>query len=232
MQSCQIARMQPASSRRLFGLLSWSATPQRFVAAQLRRPSGPFGRWVMTRVLNRGNAELITAAVDALSLQRDHAFLDLGFGGGLALQLAAARTDAALWGVDFAPDVVLAGTRALADLIGAGRLNLLCADVAELPLRDELVNAVCTTNTIYFWPDPRRALASLRRVLRADGRLALGFSGAAKMRGYGQITQHGFTLYEPAEVEALLREAGFSQVQTLPQTGRASQGDYVMLATY
>ena len=152
--------MNTASSRRIVDLLAGQLVPHRFVAAQLRQPTGRFGRWVMTRVLNRGNAGLITSAVDALALQRDQSFLDLGFGGGLALKLAAARTDAPLWGVDFSSDVVLEGVGQFRSLIRSGRLNLICADVADLPLRDGLIRAICTTNTLYFWPDPVRALRS------------------------------------------------------------------------
>jgi SAM-dependent methyltransferase len=222
--------MQAAPSRRVIDLIA-PIVPHRFLAEQLRRPTGPFGRWVMTRVLNNGNAELIAATVDALALRRSESFLDLGFGGGLGLTLALARSDAPLWGVDFSADVVRAGMQAFHKPIAAGRLNLICADVADLPLRDGLVHTICTTNTIYFWPDPSQGLRSLRRVLTRDGRLALGFSGATKMRGYGRLTTHGFTLYEPERVEALLREAGFSQVQTLAQNGRFSRGDYVCLAS-
>jgi SAM-dependent methyltransferase len=223
--------MNAASFRRIADIATSPIAPHRFVAAQLRQPTGRFGRWVVTRVLNRTNAELIESAVDALALGRDHAFMDLGFGGGLALKLAAKQTDAALWGVDFSADIVLEGTRTFAPLIRAGRMNLICADVADLPLRDGLIRAICSTNTIYFWPDPLRALRSLRRVLAADGRLALGFGGAAKLRDMHAVTQHGFTLYEPDHVEALLREAGFARVQLLAQTGRSSQGDYVALAS-
>ena len=205
--------------------------PHRFVAAQLRQPSGPFGRLVMTRMLNRGNAELINAAVDALALARSDSFMDLGFGGGLGLQLAAARTDGPLWGVDFSPDVVVAASATLRKHIAAGRLNVICADVADLPLRDGLVQAICTTNTIYFWPDPLAALRSLRRVTSRGGRLALGFSGARKMRDFGKVTIHGFTLYEPERVESLVREAGFSDVQIREQNGKFSSGDYVCLAS-
>jgi SAM-dependent methyltransferase len=229
--SWQRARMKTAAAGRIRDFLGSSIVPHRFVAAQLRQPTGLFGRWVVTRLLNRGNAELINGAVDALSLARDHSFMDLGFGGGLGLKLAAARTNGPLWGVDFSADVVLEGVNTFETLIREGRMSLICADVADLPLRDGLFQAICSTNTIYFWPDPARALRSLRRVLSANGRLALGFSGATKMKDFGQVTQHGFTLYEPDQVESLLREAGFAQVQTFAQTGQTSQGDFVSLAS-
>jgi arsenite methyltransferase len=214
---------------RLANLLTIPVTPHRFLAAQLRQPSGRFGRWVMTRVLNNRNAELITSTVDALELRRDQSFMDLGFGGGLALKLAAARTDAALWGVDFSADVVLAGVDAFADMIAAGRLNLIRADVADLPLRDGLVGAIASANTIYFWPDALRALSSMRRVLSAGGRIAIGYSGAAKMREFDAVTRHGFRTYDPAEVEALLRDAGFTRVETIALQGKTSRGDFVSL---
>jgi arsenite methyltransferase len=212
---------------RLANLLTLPLTPHRFLAAQLRQPSGPFGRWVMPRVLNNRNAELIASTVDALELRRDQSFMDLGFGGGLALKLAAARTEAALWGVDFSADVVRAGVHTFADLIATGRLNLLRADVADLPLRDGLVASIASVNTIYFWPDALRALSSLRRVLSAGGRLAIGYSGPAKLREFEPITRHGFTTYEPEAVETLLVDAGFTRVSTLALDGKTSRGDFV-----
>lgn len=222
---------QNAGTRKLQDLLAARFAPARFLASQLSRPSGRFGRWVMTRSLNRGNAELIASTVDALALQGDDAFLDVGFGGGRSLELAAARITGPLWGIDYSGDMVLAGVSRFAPLVRAGRMNLLCADVHALPLQDALFSAICSTNTIYFWSDPLRALGNLERVLRPRGRLALGFSGASKMRQFDRITSRGFTLYEPTEVEALLREAGFDRVETRPLHGRVSSGDFVCLAT-
>ena len=222
---------QVAGTRKLSDVLAARIAPARFLAAQLRRPSGRFGRWVMTRSLNRGNAELIDGTLEALSLSHDDTFLDLGFGGGRSLELARERTQGALWGIDYSGDVVVAGMSRFEPLVRSGRMNLLCADVHALPLRDALVSAVCSVNTIYFWADPVRALAQLQRVLKPGGRLALGFSGADKMRQFDRITQHGFTLYDAARVETLLRGAGFGRVDTRALAGRVSSGDYVCLAS-
>jgi arsenite methyltransferase len=221
--------MATASPRKLSDMLASKALPHRFLASQLRRPTGRFGRWVMTRALDHGNAALVLATVDALELRRDDTFLDVGFGGGLGLRLAAERTQAPLFGADFSPDVVVAGQRRLRALVASGRLNLLCADVAALPLRDQFVNAICTTNTIYFWPDPERALDALRRVSAPGGRIAFGYSGATKMSNFDGITRHGFRLYEPAQVESLLRDAGLHNIQTRALSGSHSEGDYVTL---
>lgn len=219
-----------ALPRRLSDLLRAKALPHRYIASQLRRPRGLLGRWVMPRALDRGNAQLVRATLDALALREEDVFLDVGFGGGLALRLAAQRTRGALYGADFSPDVVLAGQRRLATLLRRGRLNLLISDIADLPLRDALFSALCTTNTIYFWPDPALAAASLRRVAAPAARLAIGYSGADKLGKFDDITRNGFRLYQPADVEALLRAAGFEHVRTQALQGPSGDGDFVTLA--
>jgi hypothetical protein len=49
------------------------------------------------------------------------------------------------------------------------------------------------------------------------------------MSGFGEITRHGFTTYEPEPVEALLRDAGFEAVRTIALSGPVTRGDYVTL---
>lgn len=216
--------------RTLSNLLAARIVPHRFLAAQLRQPSGRFGRWVMTRGLNDGNAELIAATLERLAPTGGERFLDVGFGGGLSLRRASGLTRGALWGVDFSADMVAAGQRSLSDLVVAGRLNLITADVAALPLRDGCIDAVCTTNTIYFWPELRGALAELRRVVAASGRLAIGYTGRSKMERFNDITQHGFRTYEPDELERELQAAGWTSVRTMPLQGKVTRGDYVTVA--
>lgn len=216
--------------RTLSNRIAARLVPHRFLAAQLRRPSGWFGRWVMTRGLNDGNAELIDATLDALAIGGDDVVLDVGFGGGRALRCAAERTRGALWGVDVAPDMVARGHRTLAALVGSGRLNLVTADVTRLPLRDGLVDAICTRNTIYFWEDLAAALGELARVLTPGGRVAFGYTGREKMLRFDEITRHGFRTFTPDELEPALREAGFVDVRSEALSGRVTEGDFVTRA--
>jgi len=216
--------------RTLSNRLVAQVIPHRYLAAQLRRPSGLFGRVVLTRGLNDGNAKLIDATLHRLSLRRQDCFLDVGFGGGRALLRAAEQTSGPLWGVDFSPDMVREGNRRLAHLVQAGRLNLITADVVALPLRDGWVDAICTTNTLYFWPDLPAALAELHRVLRPGGRVALGYTGREKMNEYPEITRHGFTTFEPADLEGPLSDAGFESVTTQALSEGVTRGDYVTAA--
>ncbi|MET0388652.1 MAG: class I SAM-dependent methyltransferase, partial [Polyangiales bacterium] len=146
------AHRQPEPSRSLL------KAPQRFLAAQLARPTGRLGRWVITRALNRRNAAMINATLEALALEPNDAFLDVGFGGGRSIELAAEHTQGPLWGIDYSGDMVVFAAQKLAPLIQAGRLNLLCGDATTLPLTAAMVSKVCSTNTLYFWPNPVETL--------------------------------------------------------------------------
>jgi SAM-dependent methyltransferase len=126
--------------------------------------------------------------------------------------------------------MVARGHRALWELCAEGRLSLVTADVADLPLRDALVDAIITTNTIYFWPDLSAALGELSRVLAPGGRIGFGYSGRAKMRSFDNITRHGFTTFEPPDLERPLADAGFTSVETIALSGELTTGDYVTVA--
>lgn len=218
-----------AHTRTKSNLLLARLIPDRFLAAQLRKPSGLFGRVVMTRGLNQGNAQLLEQALSVLALRDGESFLDVGFGGGRALNLAAKQTRGALWGADFSADAVREGHHALRDLIATGQLNLITADVTSLPLRDGLVDTIFTTNTIYFWPDLAPALSELRRVLTGKGRLVIGYSGREKMERFNNITRYGFRMFVPQELETALAQSGF-RAQTTALHGDVTEGDFVTSA--
>lgn len=197
-----------------------------FVSRQLRRPSGFVGRRVMPLFFNRRNRPLILATLQQLELRADTSYLDVGFGGGLALRLASdVVADAPIYGTDYAQDVVEQAEQRFSDLLGAGRLTLLQGDISAMPMRDAVVDRISTTNTIYFWPNPALAASELLRLLTPGGRLAIGYSGADKLAEYGPVTED-FVCYRTQQVEHLLAEAGFAAVRTEALEGKA-RGEFV-----
>lgn len=199
------------------------------MARQLARPSGWFGREVMTRLLNRGNRRLITATLAELELGPGCRLLDVGFGGGLALELAWRRGVRRLSGVD-PSEVAVARLGARAGRLAGAALDLRSGTAEALPFPAGAFDAVVSTNTVYFWPEPSRALSEILRVLRPGGRLALGFSGAEKMRSFDAITRHGFHLHEADDLVAQARAAGFAEVRLVALHDRETEGDLVLVA--
>ena len=73
-----------------------------FFSTQARKPSGFFGRFYMSRLFEKGNAELNALLHSALAIEpEDHVF-ELGFGTGQLIQeLAEKLKNGCIQGIDF-----------------------------------------------------------------------------------------------------------------------------------
>ena len=183
----------------------------RALARQLGGPSGPFGHLV-ARMLNKGNAAAITAAVDALQLAGGETVADIGFGGGLGLDLLlTAVPSGVVHGVEPSTSMLTRARRGHADQLGA-RLVLHEAPMAALPFEDGSVDGWISLNTIYFIEDLEPAFRELGRVLGPDGRGVLGIADPEWMAKM-PFTKHGFILRPVADVIALLEAAGLDVEQ-------------------
>lgn len=180
---------------------------RRRLAAQLGRPSGAFGR-VVAVMLNRGNRRTNERAIELLEVEpSSHRVLDVGFGGGVGLELLGARGLSMVSGVDHSEDAVRAARKRFA---GAERLEV--ASVEALPFEDGAFDRILSVHTIYFWPDADAGARELFRVTAPGGRVVLAFMRGEKMREQ-KIHEHGFAFFEAADVAALLTGAGFAPVR-------------------
>ncbi|MBV1860524.1 MAG: class I SAM-dependent methyltransferase [Nannocystaceae bacterium] len=190
----------------------------RFVAAQLRRPSGRAGL-LLGRFLNRANRNMNRRAVAHLDVRSGHRLLDIGFGGGVGLDaMMDISQSIQVDGIDFSDAMVRQQTLRLAARIERGQLALHRGDVADLPFGDARFDRVLSVNTIYFWPHPIAGLKQILRVLKPGGRLVLGCATKAQLKR-SSATQHGFSHYDSSEVSTLLREAGFSGIEEATPSG-------------
>lgn len=204
------------------------------LAKQLGHPTGLLGR-AIGRMLNKNNRTMVTATVAAAAVTPDSAVADVGFGGGVGIELLLQANP----GPDPGPGVVHGvevSTRMIADArarfrseIAAGRLELHEAPMTALPFPDAALDAVISTNTVYFIDDLAGAFAEVARVLKPGGRFALGIADPDVMARM-PFTKHGFRLRPVADLTSALSAAGFGSVED-----RRVEGDdrapHVLVAT-
>jgi SAM-dependent methyltransferase len=135
----------------------------------LGKPDGEAGRAV-SEMLNRVNADITQVVYRSLHLQPRERVLEIGFANGRLLPaLLSCADELSYVGVDISETMVAEATVFNADLIAEGRASFHLASAEALPFADQSFDKALAVNVIYFWKDPIRPLAEIRRVLRPGG---------------------------------------------------------------
>jgi ubiquinone/menaquinone biosynthesis C-methylase UbiE len=195
-----------------------------FIARQSRRPSGVLG-WIIGHIMSFETAATNDEALALLELKTGDRVLDVGCGHGRTVERAAGIVgdDGLVVGIDASEEMLRMATRRCQRLIDAGRVRLALADSASIPYPDESFDKVVTVHTLYFWDDPGRHLRELYRVLRVGGRLVVGFHAKGTAMGTS-FPESVYSFYSAEEVDALLREAGFLDVDCRGSVGDVTLG--------
>jgi arsenite methyltransferase len=196
------------------------------LARQLGRPSGPVGRFYLARALNKSNRGMVTPTVDALELRDGDVGGDVGFGGGVALELLLARVGPAgrVVGVDLSPDMVRRAAAKYRD----SRLRVYEGSITAMPLGDATVDGMSSTNTIYFVDDLEKAFAEVARVLTPGGRFALGIADPDFMRKL-PFTAYGFRIRPIEDVVGRLTGAGLT-IKEQRRVGNSDRAFHLIVA--
>jgi ubiquinone/menaquinone biosynthesis C-methylase UbiE len=198
------------------------------LARQLGNPEGEIGRAVGD-YMSQHNANVSAAAWARLGLQPGAHVLEVGFGNGkLIPALLALQPDLAYTGIEISATMLADATAFNRALVEGRRIELKLASVDAIPFPAAAFDRAVSVNTLYFWPDPERALGELHRVLRADGVLVLAGitpEAAATL----PIVQHGFRIYDRKRLEEMHRRAGFRSLEVdiyRETTGRLEGGTH------
>jgi SAM-dependent methyltransferase len=181
-------------------------------ARHLRKPEGEIGRTLADSMSER-NWSVYEAAFKRLGVQAGERLFEVGFGNGkLAPRLLALARGVTYTGIDFSETMVGEAEAFNRGLIEAGRAAFRFASVEEIPFAAGSFDRALTVNTIYFWPEPVRALAEIRRVLRPGGLLLVSVGNPEQMQR-DPVHSHGFRLYDQARLQELHESAGFHDVE-------------------
>jgi ubiquinone/menaquinone biosynthesis C-methylase UbiE len=140
---------------------------------QHRCPSGIMG-WLAGEQMVRQHRPETAWTLDLLDIQLADQVLEVGFGAGQGIKLAASKArEGRVMGVDLSDVMVQAATRRNARAVRARRVVLVRGSITALPFEDQQFDKIMTIHTFYFWPEPSQVLSELRRVLKPGGRLVI-----------------------------------------------------------
>ena len=171
-------------------------------------------------------AQSVDVTLDAAGVIGGCDVLDVCTGHGV-LALAATERGAKVCAVDFSEAMVAAARR------NAPSVDCRQGDAQDLPYPDDTFDAVVCGYGILHVPEPDRALAEMRRVLRPGGRVAISvWERPSPANGFGLLLEmvkahgrvdvplpHGpdfFQFGDPEHMKAALLQAEFSDVAATP----------------
>lgn len=189
-----------------------------------RKPKGFIGGLIVS-MMNAGHATLTRNALDMIGVKPNDIVLDIGCGGGNAIALMTAR-GAEVHGIDISEVSVAKSRRKNQAAIREGRVHVQQAGVDDLPFSEPAFDLVTAFETVYFWENLEENFKSMLQILKPGGRFAIiveAYREGDKIVNFPAMFKAvNPMLYSMAELEALLRDAGFGSVSCL----RPDQGNW------
>lgn len=200
-----------------------------YVLRKLACPDGSLAGF-FSKLLNLSNARLNAAVIGKLSEKREQAILDIGFGGGVGIELALADTRIArVAGIDPSQAMVRAAQTRYREPSTGKSVDIRRGAAEFLPWGDGAFDAVFSVNSLYYWTDMIKAFAEIKRVLRPGGVLVLGLRAKLQMDRVG-IEKYGYRSPSSDEVTDALIAAGFESPCVEERAGSRTGNEVVISA--
>jgi len=163
--------------------------------------------------------------VEDMRLKGNENLLDVATGtGNVAVRAAQRLTTGSVTGIDIS-EKMLQKAMAKADGLGLHNITFKCCDIEEMGFADVTFDKASCSFGIFFLPDMENGLRCISEVLKPGGKFFMtSFTSTLmqplrgmlvdRLKGYG-IEEHHFSerLDTPEKIEALLKSAGFRDIQ-------------------
>ncbi|MBT29372.1 MAG: SAM-dependent methyltransferase [Thalassobius sp.] len=167
---------------------------------QLRCPEGETGKEVAKR-MNTSNQDMIENCIQALEIKDDDNILELGPGNGLHVnELLDLANNISFTGLDISEGMV----EEAKNLVTSEKTAFQHFDGTNIPFEANSFDKIFTVNTIYFWEQPEKYAAEIKRVLKPKGIFTIAFADSSFMKDLPFIAQ-GFELYDEEKASTLFK---------------------------
>lgn len=182
-----------------------------YIGSQFGNPRGVVGS-ICCLIMNIINKRMYKNTVAYVKVEDGQKVLDIGYGNGYLLKLMDKKNKPELYGIDISKDMLNQATKRNKSAEKEGRLHLEVGDCCNLSYEDNMFAAVTSINTVYFWSDTVKGLSEIRRVLM-PGAAFYNVVYTKEWLDKLSYTKKGFIKFEPEELVALGKQAGFEDIE-------------------
>ena len=162
------------------------------------------------------NEAMRTEAIDLLDPGDDDRVLDVGCGTGFATEGLLEHTER-VHGLDQSRHQL---ERAWAKFGKNDRVRFYRGDAERLPFADDAFDAVWSSGSIEYWPDPVAALREFRRVVRPGGGVLVVGPDAPHSSVFERVADAIMLFYDEDEADRMFDAAGFERFEHHIQQAR------------
>lgn len=183
------------------------------LAKQLKKPVGNDGKQV-GKQMNKGNKYICLNSYKLLNPKSNSLILEIGMGNGFFVKdLLSQNENLKYVGLDFSQTMVDEAISLNQNLINEQKASFLNGSIDNLPFKNDSIDYITTTNTIYFWPDLIKNTKEIYRVLKPNGKILIGYRSKELMDKI-ELSKYGFNKFTKTEIEKLLNDVGFDRIKT------------------
>jgi ubiquinone/menaquinone biosynthesis C-methylase UbiE len=155
------------------------------------------------------NEAMRDEALEMLDLSADDRVLDVGCGTGFGTEGILQYTED-VYGLDQSPHQL---AKAWAKLGKHDPVAFHLGDAERLPFQDDTFDAVWSSGSIEYWPNPVEGLREIRRVLKPGERTVVVGPDYPNSRLFRKIADAIMLFYDEKEADRMFAEAGFVDVE-------------------
>jgi ubiquinone/menaquinone biosynthesis C-methylase UbiE len=155
------------------------------------------------------NEAMRDEALEMLDLSADDRVLDVGCGTGFGTEGILQYTED-VYGLDQSPHQL---EKAWAKLGKHDPVAFHLGDAERLPFQDDAFDAVWSSGSIEYWPNPVEGLREIRRVLKPGEQTVVVGPDYPNSKVFRKIADAIMLFYDEDEADRMFAEAGFVDVE-------------------
>lgn len=155
------------------------------------------------------NETMRDQALDWFDIEQGDRVLDVGCGTGFATEGILQHTDD-VHGLDQSDGQL---SKAFAKFGKTDAVNFYRGDAERLPFRDDSFDAIWSSGSIEYWPNPVDALVEFRRVVKPGGAVLVVGPDYPESKLFQMLADAIMLFYDEAEADRMFTAAGFTEFE-------------------